>query len=163
MTGSRIVALAAAATLAACNSNTAPGNDQEAELEAPAEAAPHRSAQEALSGIATAAVQPETMTEADLESLGGIEDRCVLRLTEVALPSFVYGGAEADGTIKLNGSLITLAAGEDGIFRDGELTVQVRRIDTEAAAEDPREAEMIVRLPGAADELGFRGYEICGN
>lgn len=156
-----ILALAAASALAACNSNTAPGNDQEAEREAPAEAAPQMSASEALSGIATGAIQPETMTDADVASLGGLDGRCALRLTEVGLPSLLYGGETGGATIKLNGKLITLPSAGENLYRDDGLTVRFQAIDEEAGRGERREAEMIVMLPGAEDELGFRGYEVC--
>lgn len=156
-----ILVLAAASALAACNSNTAPGNDQEAEREAPAEAAPQMSASEALSGIATGAIQPETMTDADVASLGGLDGRCALRLTEVGLPSLLYGGDTTEATIKLNGKLITLPSVGENLYRDGGLSVRFRPVDEEAGRGGRREAEMIVMLPGAEDELGFRGYEVC--
>ena len=156
-----ILALAAASALAACNSNTAPGNDQEAEREAPAEAAPQMGASEALSGIATGTIQPETMTDADVASLGGLDGRCTLRLTEVGLPSLLYGGEAREATIKLNGKLITLPSTGENLYRDGGLSVRFRPVDEEAGRGGRREAEMIVMLPGAEDELGFRGYEVC--
>lgn len=147
--------------LAACNSNSAPGNDQEAALEAPATASQQASAADALSGIATGAIQPETMTDADTASLGGTDGRCVFRMTEVGYPSFLYGGSGGTGTIKLNGTLITLPAVGNGRYQDGGLRVTLTPIDAETGRGDRREAEMIVQLPGAPDELGFRGYEQC--
>lgn len=161
MTRTLFTAFAAAAALAACNSNTAPGNDQEAEREAPAEAAPQMNAADALSGIATAAIMPETMTDADVASLGRIEGRCAFRMTEVGYPSFLYGGDGSQGAIKLNGKLIPLPSAGDGLYRDGGLTVRIVRVDEEAGRGGRREAEMVVMLAGAPDELGFRGYEVC--
>ena len=161
MTRKLFAPIAAAVALAACNSNTAPGNDQEAEREAPAEASPQMSAGEALSGIATAAVMPETMTDADVASLGGLDGRCAIRLTEVGFPSLLHGGDGDQAFIKLNGKLIPLPAAGEGLYRDSGLVVRVRSLDDDAERAELHEAEMVVMLPGAEDELGFRGFEIC--
>ena len=149
----------AMASLAACNQNTAPGNDRESQLAAAPTPAPVTSAGEALSGIATALVQPETMSDADIATLGGLAGRCAIRLTEVSAPSFLYepGGT---GAIKLNARLIPLPRVGEGRFASGGLTVALRPIEGEGEAGLP-EHEMIVMLPGAADELGFRGYRQC--
>jgi len=153
-------ALLGTAMLPGCNSNSAPGNDREAQIDPAPTPAPRMGAAEALSGIAVEAVQPETMTDADIAAVGGLEGRCAIRLTEVSEPSFLYrpGGS---ATIKLNGKLIELAATGDQRFAAGGLTVQLRSVDGEGSAGLP-EQEMIVMLPGAKDELGFRGYRQCG-
>ncbi len=80
-------ALLATAMLTACNSNSAPGNDREAQIDPAPTPAPRMGAAEALSGIAVEAVQPETMTDADISAVGGLEGRCAIRLTEVSEPS----------------------------------------------------------------------------
>ena len=59
--------------LTGCNSNSAPGNDREAQIDPAPTPAPRMGAAEALSGIATEAVQPETMSDADIAALGGLE------------------------------------------------------------------------------------------
>jgi len=107
-------------------------------------------AAEALSGIAVEAVQPETMTDADIAAVGGLEGRCAIRLTEVSEPSFLYrpGGP---ATIKLNGKLIELSATGEQRFAAGGLTVQLRPVEGEGNA-GLAEHEMIVMLPGAKDE-----------
>lgn len=157
----RLLALAlAAASLAACNSNTAPGNDTGAELDPPAEPSPQMSASEALSGVATEVLQPEIMNEADIVSLGGLTRRCIFRMTRVDFPTLLFGGREGDATIKLNGKLITLPSAGDGLYRDGGLSVLLRR--PEGESDELQMAEMIVMLPGARDELGFRGFADCG-
>jgi hypothetical protein len=161
MTRSLALLIAAGASLAACNSNTAPGNDREAEREAPAQAAPRMNASEALSGIATAAIQPETMTEADVASVAGPAGGCVFSMTEVGFPSFLYGEGDDPGIVKLNGKLIILPSGGDGLYRDGGLTVRMRPVDAELGRGGRREAEMIIMLPSAEDELGFRGFSVC--
>ncbi|MFN2260248.1 MAG: DUF6692 family protein, partial [Parasphingopyxis sp.] len=86
--------------------------------------------------------------------------RCIFRMTRVGFPSLLFGGREGDATIKLNGKLITLPAAGDGLYRDGGLSVLLRR--PEGEVDGLQEAEMIVMLPGAKDELGFRGFADCG-
>ena len=75
--------------LAACNTNTAPGNDREAHLDPPVQAAPIEDASTALANLSPGLMLPETMTDADLAALDA-EGDCQFRLTEVAYPSFVY-------------------------------------------------------------------------
>lgn len=155
----RALILAATALLVACNSNSSPSADREAQVDPPPTPAPMMRAAEALSGIAVEAIQPETMSDADIAALGGMAGRCVIRLTSVAFPSFLYepGGA---GTIKLNGKLITLPRPGDQRFADGGLSVLLRPVGGAGNSGLPEE-DMIVMLPGAKDELGFRGYRQC--
>jgi len=147
------------ATLAACNQNTAIGNDREAQLDPPAEASPIEPASSALDGVATALVKPETMTNADIAAIGGARGRCVFRLTEVGFPAFVY---EQDGTgfIKLNGKLIPVEPVGPDRYTSGELLVVSRILDDEGNA-GLRAQQLIVVPPGAKDELGFTGYVDC--
>ncbi|GGO99587.1 DUF6692 family protein [Stakelama pacifica] len=155
------LALGTALLLGACNQNTAPGNDREAQVDPAPTAAPTASAAEALSGIATGAIQPETMNEADVASLGGLAGNCVIRLTGVAYPSFFEDRANGLGYVKLNDKLVRLGRVAEGHFADGDLRIRLR-----PAAEDKSDnglpgAEMVIALPGAKDELGFRGYRDC--
>lgn len=156
-----ILAVAAGLALAGCNSNTAPGNDKESQLDAPAKAVAQADAATALAGIATGAIQPETMTRADVAGIGGSSGRCQFRMTEVGYPSLVYGGAKNVATIKLNGKLITLPSAGEGKYADGGLSVAVKPVDAEAGRGGRREAEMVIMLPGAKDELGYRGFSVC--
>lgn len=158
MKGFRVLA-ALPLMLAACNSNTAAGADREAHTEAAPTAAPQMSAAEALSGIATEAIALETLSDADIASLGGYEGHCVFRTTKVAFPSFYYRPGDA-GAIKLNGKLIPLSASEEGRFSDGDLAVELRSARGEGGA-GPSEHELILMLPEAKDELGYRGYLQC--
>ena len=158
LTTSAAIALFA---LAACNQNTAPGNDREAQVDPAPTPAPKMGAAEALSGIATEAIQPETMSDADIASLGGMSGKCSIRLTSIGFPSFVYDNPQGSGVIKLNGKLIPLAALRNGVFEDGGLKVTLRPVDAEFGDDGRREAEMVIQLPNAKDELGFRGYEVC--
>ncbi|MGB7405438.1 MAG: DUF6692 family protein [Pacificimonas sp.] len=146
---------AALLTLAACNSNTAPGNDRMAELEAAPSAAPQESAAKALANVAPEGLYPGILSDADVASIGGTADRCVFRMDRVGLPSFIYGGGEG-GTIKLNGKLVMLPQAGNVTYADAGLTVEM---DENAGSGD--DATMIVRIPGAADEVGFRGYSSC--
>lgn len=156
----RKLATAALCLVAACNQNTATGNDQQERLDPAPTAAPIAGAAEALSGIAPGVVQPEIMSEADIAALGGLEGACVIRLTAVAFPSFIYDRGGSGGAVKLNQKLIPLPETEEGTFADSGLEIVVRPVEEEFE-DGRREAEMIIMLPGAKDELGFRGYEQC--
>ena len=70
------------------------------------------------------------------------------------------GRGGGPGAIKLNGKLIVLPPAGADRFAEGGLTVVLRPVDGEGNAGLP-EHEMIVMLPGAKDELGFRGYRQC--
>ena len=144
--------------LAACNSNTAPGNDREAQLDPPATAAPIESAASALANLSPGLMLPETMTDADLSALGA-ENSCQFRLTEVAFPSFVYDG-NGRGAIKINGKLIPVTASGPDSYASGELRIQIRVLDDEGTA-GLQMQELIVAAPRAKDELGFWGYTTC--
>ncbi|NVD44934.1 DUF6692 family protein [Qipengyuania atrilutea] len=146
-------------SLAACNENTALGNDREAQLDRPEEAAPIMSAAAALNNVSTAVIKPETMSRADLAAIGLNDGDCVFRLTEVSFPALVYrsgGGA----VIKLNGKLIELDAAGPGQFASGDLRVSTRMLDYEGDA-GLQGMEMIVVPPGAEDELGYHGFRYC--
>lgn len=156
------VCLAACLTLAACHhANPSTGNDTEAALDPSTPAAPHRLAAEALAGVSMQDVQPETMSQADLASLGGVQDRCLFRLDADGWPSFVYGGAQAAGVLKLNETLIALPrTGPDG-FADHGLEVTLRPLDKGASRDTPQPTDLIIRLPHTPQELGFQGYAEC--
>lgn len=147
--------------VAGCNRNSSPGNDRAAQIDAAPAPAPHMRATEALSGIATDAIQAETMNDADIASLGGANGKCLIRLTRVGFPSFVHNGPGRTGVIKLNGKLIPMRADRTGLFSDAGLRVAIRPVNTRFNANGLREADMIVMLPGAKDEIGYRGYEDC--
>ncbi len=145
--------------LAACNQNTSAGADREAQVEPVPSAAPRVGAAEALNGIATEAITIETMTDTDLASLGQEAGSCRILLTEVGKPSLAYEkGIRA--TIKLNGKLITLPGSGADEYSEAGLKVVLREVPGEGDAGLPEE-EMIVALPGAKDELGYRGYRQC--
>lgn len=147
------------ATLAACNQNTAIGNDREAHLDPPAEASPVEPASSALQNISTALVKPETMSAADIAAIGGTDGRCVYRLTEVGFPTVVYE-PNAQAFVKLNGKLIPMQAeGTDRFVSDG-LLLAMRTLDDEGNA-GLQAQEIIIVPPGAEDELGYRGYTTC--
>lgn len=148
-----------ALALGGCNQNTAVGNDREAQLEPAPTPAPIMSAGPALANVATALIKPETMTNADIQALGGRQGRCAVVLTEVAFPSFLYE-PEGRGAIKLNGRLIVLPRTAVGRFVDAGLTVALRPGDEEGGA-GLRSMEMIIVPPGAEDEIGYKGYVQC--
>jgi len=159
MIAARLLAVAGALSLAGCNQNTAIGNDREAQLDPVPEPSPVMSASAALRNVSPALIKPETMSDIDIEALGGREGRCAIILTEVAFPSFLYepGGA---GTIKLNGKLIVLPSTGEGRFEDGGLTVTISLLEEEGNA-GSQGMQMIVVPPGAPDEIGYHGYVRC--
>jgi len=153
--------LAMILALAGCNRNTAIGNDREAQLDAAPSPAPVMAPQQALANISTALIKPETMTEADLAAVGGLDGQCAIRLTELAFPSFVFApGVSGTGTIKLNGKLVPLPAANEGRFAQGDLSVILRPRDESGDAGLPG-MDMIVVVPGAEDELGYAGFVEC--
>lgn len=154
--------LAACLILAGCHhANPSTGNDAEAALDPPRAAAPQRPASRALAGVAMEDVQPQTMSQADLDSLGGIGNRCVFRLDADGWPSFVYGGAQAGGVLKLNETLVLLPRTAPDTFADGGLQVTLRPLDASAPAASQHPANLVIRLPHTPQELGFQGYAEC--
>ncbi|MBS7671775.1 DUF6692 family protein [Croceicoccus gelatinilyticus] len=147
--------------LASCNQNTATGNDREAQLEPAPSLAPIEGPASALANVETAIVKPETMSDADIQALGGNKGKCEMILTEVAFPSFLFEPGKS-GAIKLNGKLISLKATGENRYEDGGLVVALRQVDEKGNAGSPA-MEMIVAPPGAKDELGYRGYARCYN
>ena len=145
--------------LAACNQNTSVGNDREAQLEPAPTPAPIMQAGPALANVATALIKPETMTNTDIEALGGTDGRCAVVLTEVGFPSFLYE-PEGSGAIKLNGKLIVLPRTGEAGFADAGLTVTLRPGDEEGDA-GLQAMAMIIVPPRAEDEVGYKGYVRC--
>jgi hypothetical protein len=133
--------------LAACNTNTATGNDREAQLDPPATAAPVESAASALANLSLGLMLPETMSDADLAALG------------VAFPSFVYD-TSGRGAIKINGKLIPVTASGTGRYANGELRIRTRPLDDEGDA-GLQMQELIIAGPRMKDEFGFWGYTTC--
>lgn len=154
-----LLAPVAAMAMAGCNSNSSPGADRAAELDTAPSPAPLMQAAEALSGVATEIIALETMSDADVAALGGREGRCAFRMTSVAFPSFYYepGGP---GAIKLNAKLIPLPRAGANRFSDDGLSAWLRPVEGKGSSGLP-EYELIVMLPGAKDELGYRGYLQC--
>jgi|TARA_R100000501_G_scaffold18540_1_gene40548 hypothetical protein len=156
----KVIAITALSlALAACNQNTAVGNDREAQVEPAPTPAPIENAATALRNVSTAIIKPETMSNADIQALGGKQGRCEVILTEVAFPSFLYEPS-GQGAIKLNGTLIPLTSTGPNRFSDGELTVQLNLLDEEGNA-GSQGMQMIVVPPGAEDEIGYNGYVRC--
>lgn len=154
------IALALSAATAGCVENTAPGNDREAELDAPESPASVASAAEALSGVATGLLLPEIMSDADrgaAPSVGG--EACLFRMTEVGFPVLLYGSS---AVVKLNGRLVPLPGTGEGRYSDAGVEATVRPLDGDRREARQFPAEFVLRLPGAPDELGFHGYGECG-
>ncbi len=78
-------------------------------------------------------------------------------MARVGFPAFLYGGgAKQEGTIKLNGKLVMIPASSENTFSGAGLSVEMKK-------GDDGEDTMIVRVPGASDELGFNGYSTCNS
>jgi hypothetical protein len=150
--------LVTAALGSGCVENTAPGNDREAPLEPPAQPAQVAAVGEALENVATGALYPQTMTEADLGTVPELADRCVFRFTRVGLPVFVYGSTT--GVIKLNDRLVLLPARGAGAYVEGAVRVDVRPLE-EGNPGDPLLTELVLRIEGAPNALGFHGFARC--
>lgn len=145
--------------LAGCNRNSAIGNDREARVDPAASPAPIVAAGAALQNVETAAIKPETMSNADILALGGKVGRCAIKLTEVGFPSFLYR-PNGSGAIKLNGKLIVLPKTGPGRFEADDLLVVLRPVD-EVGNAGLKAAEMIIVPPGSREEMGYRGYIQC--
>ena len=159
MTARLLTIVVAAITLTACNQNTAPGNDREAQLDPAPAPAPIEPPEAALASVAVEMIKPETMADADIEALGGRQGRCAVKLTEVGFPSFLYQPG-VSGAIKLNGKLIPLPQTGPGRYQAGDLLVTLRALDEKGNA-GLQAMEMVVVPPGADDEIGYRGYVQC--
>lgn len=142
----------------ACVENTAPGNDREAALEPPAPPAELASAGAALQNVATGLIMPEIITDADRTNLPGGVERCTFRMTTVGMPVLFYDGT---AVIKLNGKLVPLDGQGEGRFGSGGVEVMVRPLDEAETGGGQFEAEFVLRLEGAPNELGFHGFAEC--
>lgn len=165
MSGGRgLLALALAVATAGCVSNTSPGNDREAQLDPPAPAAEVLPAGAAITGVSPDLLQPEVITAADLAAVTLPAGGCSFRFTRVDFPAFLYTrGAGAGGIMKLNGRLATLEGSGSGDFASGGVRVRIRPVDGGSAAEAGlHQAELMLTLPGARHELGYRGFAECG-
>lgn len=151
--------LAVAAAGSGCVDNSSPGNDREASLEPAAPAAERMSVQQALDGVSTGLLYPEVMTDADLGSLPDSPGNCVFRFTRVGFPVFVSDSAA--GVIKLNGKLIRLPTTGADRYGEGAVDVSFRPLDREERGGAAFTAELVLRLEGAPNELGFHGYAEC--
>lgn len=144
---------------AGCVENTAPGNDRESALEPPSEPAPVASAASAIEGVAPHLLRLEIMTDADLAAAPRAgEEPCRFRYTRVGYPVLLYGSS---AVAKVNGKLVSLDGAGDGRYESGGIRVSVEPPGEERTAGGTFEARMIVRLPGAPNELGFDGFSDC--
>jgi hypothetical protein len=158
MKRSSVVAATVLLLVAGCAENAAVGNDREAELDPPARPAEAMVAGAALRDIATSLVFPQIMTDADVRNVPVATTRCLFRMTRVGEPVVVFGPQAA---VKLNGKLVPLpGSGMDTYAADG-VTVTIRPLDDASETEGPFEAEFVLRLPGASDELGYHGFAEC--
>lgn len=147
-----------AAAGSGCVENTAPGNDREASLEPPPKPAETAAVGAALQNVATGAIYPQIITDADLQNVTELDDRCTFRFTRVGFPVFVYG--PGTGVIKLNDKLVPLPARGEDTYAEGAVQVTIRPLE-EGDTEGAVLTEFVLRLEGAPNELGFRGFSGC--
>lgn len=153
-----LLTLALAVVLSGCVENEAPGNDREAALDPPSTGAEVVTAGAAIQGVATELLAPQIITEADLRNLPEVGERCLFRFTRVGFPVFVYGSST--GTIKLNGKLVPLPARDADLYANEGVRVTVRPL-VEQEENGQVAAELVLRLPGAPNELGYHGFSEC--
>lgn len=146
--------------VAGCVSNTAPGNDREAELEPAAPAAPMASAAEATANVEPSLLFPETMTDADVRAAGSTVGNCRFRFTRVGFPVLLYSDG-GTAVVKMNGKLIPLQPAGAGHFADAGVDITLRPLDDAELDEPQFASELVLRLAGAPDELGFQGFAEC--
>lgn len=160
MTRQAAIAGLGALALAACQANHAPGNDAEAGLDPPAVAALRASSGEVLAHAERDALQPETLDDADVRSLGAA-GRCRFLFSRDAFPSFAFG--DGAGVVKLSGTLVPLHQRAPGRFAADGLDVQVTPLQDQTAAGSLRRAQMVMQAAGARGERGYRGWVDCAS
>lgn len=141
-----------------CVENTAPGNDREAALDAVGPPAATATAPEALLGVDVSLLMPQIIPPVDLDALSPMQGTCRFRMTEVGFPVLIYG---PHAVIKLNGKLIRLPAAGEGRYVASGVEVTVRPLDPDVNVRGPFDAEFVLQLPGAPNELGFHGVGEC--
>jgi len=125
---------------------------------------------QALSTAEIAPLDPQFMTDEDIDQLFPNGPDCVFRYTEDSPPVFAIGDAQdaAAGLIKISGDLVRVSAnGTSEATRDfasADLTLQLRAVDEAAlprgGQDDRVDADLRLRL----DEglyAGYRGYFDC--
>ncbi|HSM05307.1 MAG TPA: DUF6692 family protein [Longimicrobiales bacterium] len=154
----RVAALLVALIAASgCVDNPAPGNDREAELDPPPSAAPLVATSAAIEGIDPRLLMPEIMTEADQGAFTDLGAFCRFRMTRVGFPVVAYGSS---AILKLNGRLVELARVSEGRYAADGVEITLRPLE-ERSDEVLFDAEFVLRLPGAPNELGFHGFGEC--
>ena len=113
---------------------------------------------EAIEGVATSLLIPQTLTDADLGRVPAAAGRCLFRFTRAGLPVAAYGTA---GVVKLNDQLIPLSAAGEGSYAGDGVEVTLRPLSEEAADGESFEAELVLLLAGAPHELGYHGFSEC--
>ena len=132
----------------ACENNSAPGNDREAQLAPPEPPAEIVAASEAIEGVENGLLLPQPMTEADLRTIPAEASRCLFSYTGVGEPVLGYGSSSV---LKLNGKLVLLPGAADGRYSANGVNVTVRPV-----AEPARGGELHRRggaSPGAQDRV----------
>lgn len=154
-----IALLAIALIVAGCPENSAPGNDREADLDQPKPPAPLAAVDGVVQGLDPSALIPQAMTEDDVRSLPAELRPCVFRFTEEGQPVLTYGSGGA--VLKLNSTLARVPSTGDGRYGLSGVDITMRMIDEEEAEDGFVRTEFVLRVPGAADELGYHGFAEC--
>jgi hypothetical protein len=97
------------------------GNDREAFLDPPQQAAEVATVGGALDGVSTELLYPEIVTDADLRSIPDRGDRCLFGYTRVGFPVFLFSADT--GVITLNGKFVRLPASDAGLYSDWRVKV----------------------------------------
>ena len=154
-----IALLAIALIVSGCPENSAPGNDREAHLDQPKPPASLAAVDGVVQGLDPSVLIPQAMTEDDVRSLPVELRPCVFRFTEEGQPVVTYGSGGA--VLKLNGTLARVPSSGDGRYGSSGVDITLRTIDEEEAEDGFVRTEFVLRVPGAADELGYHGFAEC--
>ena len=155
-----VAAMALATQMGGCADNESPGNDREAQLDRPSPPAEMAEGDAAIAGVETSLLHPELIIDSDLAAVTLEAGMCEFRYTRVDFPSFLYSSSGTSALIKLNGKLVPMSGSGGGGFTSGGVRAQIREI-AEGEGDELRQSELILMLPGAPNELGYRGFSSC--
>lgn len=160
-----LVNVVLAGCIAACTSNTAPGNDRSAHTAPPHEPARVATAATAIREADPMAIEPSTMTKAEYMPILGPSGSCHFSMTRVGRP--VFATDQETGVIRINGKLVTLGHRDYGsdpamAMRADGIEVRVTLLDNDGkrAPAEMTEAELVFSLD-AGRTVGYVGFYVC--
>ncbi len=164
-----LVVLTLALTAAACNNNTAPGNDRSAETAPPPSQSPVTSVEKAINEADRMAIEPSSMTIQDYKQVVGESIDCKFQMTAVGMPILV--AKNRTGALKINGKVVELespgATPSEGIelnMSAGDIHVTVTPLEDEGVQPDKgfsqREANLVFDLKKGR-KVGYQGFYLC--